>query len=91
MIGPFFWSYDVRGHGVIDTEPIPTNCHISATRSTVLAAATEVDGAHLPFQGMASIQVLNIACIGPAVKVRLNVLWDTDLDIIVRLAIWPET
>jgi hypothetical protein len=73
------------GHGVRDVQ-CPTNAPVT-TNSIVLASATEVfgdgHGNWIPFQGAASIQVLNCVPrpeeIPGVVYVRVNIMWDSDL------------
>jgi hypothetical protein len=82
----FNFSNNHWGHGVRDVQ-CPTGAPVT-TNSIVLASATEVfwdqrRGLFVPFQGAASIQVLN--CVPRpddfpgAVYVRVNILWNSDI------------
>lgn len=80
--GATTWIGPARGHGVID--------HVISLPgtnrwSTVFASITEmgnIDGTGVlkPFQGAASMQVLNIVPQDDGnVRVRVNILWGSDL------------
>jgi hypothetical protein len=85
MANIHFASFEETGHGVIEKEcPIPGLTPFS----TVLASAMELDGRGLPFQGLASIQVLNITPANDRVKVRLNLEWGSDFRVRVDLVSW---
>ena len=80
----FTFQNNHSGHGVRDVQ-CPTGGPVT-TNSIILASATEVfwDGQNwIPFQGSASIQVLN--CVPRpeefpgALYVRVNILWDDDI------------
>jgi len=82
-----FWFWNNHwGRGVRDVQ-CPTNIPVT-TGSIVLASATEIfwdQGRQLwvPFQGRASIQVLNVVPKpdwGPGlIYVRVHILWDSEL------------
>jgi hypothetical protein len=78
-MNPFYW--DFRGQGVMDVEiPFaPVNPH-----SIVLASATEVQvleggGFSLPFIGVASVQIINVAPQNGLVRIRVHIMWEEPL------------
>jgi hypothetical protein len=94
----FFFSTNFIGNGVIDKKLFPQQVDPSMPSihqfTNVLASASEVDENGLPFQGNASIQILNIStnadpAPGGSVVVRLNVLFDRPINVRLALVIWP--
>jgi hypothetical protein len=57
---------------------LPKEFGVLPLRSNILAA-TELDGTGAPFIGGAAIQVLDIAPFQDAVKVRVDVLFDSPI------------
>ena len=95
---PYFFSRTISGHGVMDLaislEQIDDQFPAISELSNVLVAAAEVDSLGIPFQGAASVQVLNTFCsVNPAgsgsVHVRLNILWNEPLNIRLAFTLWP--
>jgi hypothetical protein len=94
----FFFSTTVNGNGmqdlVFNPSQIDGRMPVINELSNVLLSAAQVTGDGVPFQGDASVQVLNVFCSGdPAssgsVHVRLNVMWDSPLNIRLAFALWP--
>jgi hypothetical protein len=94
----YFFSTTITGHGVLDLTFNPNQVDgrmpVIGELSNVVLTAAEVTGNGVPFQGAASIEVLNVFCSGdPAgsgsVHVRLNVLWNNPLNIRLAFALWP--
>jgi hypothetical protein len=94
----FFFSTTITGNGVLDKpfnpNQIDARMPVIGELSNVAVTAAEVTGDGVPFQGTASVQILNVFCSGdPAgsgsVHVRLNVLWDSPLNIRLEFALWP--
>jgi hypothetical protein len=94
----YFFSTTITGHGVLNLvfkpNQIDDRMPVINELSNVLLSAAEVDGDGVPFQGGASVEVLNTFCSGdPAgsgsVHVRLNVLWNSALKIRLAFALWP--
>lgn len=94
----YFFSTTIRGNGVMDLVFNPNQVDgrmpIIDELSNVLLAAAEVDGDGIPFQGDASVEVLNTFCSSnPAgsgsVHVRLNILWNEPLNIRLAFTLWP--
>jgi hypothetical protein len=75
---PFVWNF--RGHGVLDVDvPLPVG-----PDSKVVASATELgifNGEEAPFIGLASIQVVNIAPGVGSARIRVNIMWNDDLNV----------
>jgi hypothetical protein len=93
-----FFSTTRNGNGVLDLVLPPNQIDgrmpVINEFSNALVSAAQVDGNGVTFQGSASVQVLNVFCSGdPAgsgsVHVRLNVLWDSPLNIRIAVALWP--
>jgi|ERR1700733_13145645 hypothetical protein len=94
----FFFSTTVNGNGVLSLHYIPNqvDARMPAVndQSNVLVSAAQLGGDGSPMQGDASIQVLNVFCRGDqpgsgTVYVRLNVLWDSPLNIRLAFVLWP--
>ena len=94
----YFFSTTITGKGIQDLVFNPNRVDgrmpVIGELSNVLLSAAEVTGNGVPFQGAASIQVLNVFCSGdPAgsgsVHVRLNIMWDTPLNVRRAFALWP--
>jgi hypothetical protein len=94
----YFFSTIINGKGVLDEvfNPSQIDGRMPSVNglSNVLLSAAEVTGDSVPFQGDASVQILNVFCSGDpkpsgSVHVRLNVLWDTRLNIRLAFVLWP--
>ncbi len=94
----FFFSTTVNGNGVLDLHFPPNQIDSRMPpvndESNVLVSAAQLGGDGLPFQGAASVQVLNVFCRGDqpgsgTVYVRLNVLWESPLAIRLAFVLWP--
>jgi hypothetical protein len=94
----YFFSTTISGNGVLDEVFHPNQVDgrmpVINELSNVLLSAAQVTGDGVPFQGDASVQVLNVFSSGdPAgsgsVHVRLNVLWDSPINIRLAFAVWP--
>ncbi|MDR3702029.1 MAG: hypothetical protein P4L56_20440 [Candidatus Sulfopaludibacter sp.] len=87
---PLFFSLTQTFNGVQTVNvDLPKEFGVLPLRSNILAAATELDGTGAPFIGGAAIQVLDIAPFQDAVKVRVNVLFNSPVTFRLSLVIWP--
>lgn len=94
----YFFSTTINGRGVLDEAFNPNKVDgrmpVIGELSNALLSAAEVTGDGVPFQGDASVEILNVFCSGdPAgsgsVHVRLNVLSDEPLNIRLAFVLWP--
>jgi len=94
----YFFSTTINGHGVLDEAFNPNKVDgrmpVIGELSNVLLSAAQVTDDGVPFQGDASVEILNVFCSGePAgsgsVHVRLNVLWNEPLNIRLAFILWP--
>ncbi len=94
----YFFSTTINGKGLLslpfNPNKIDARMPVINELSNCLVAAAEVDGDGVPFQGAASVEILNVFCSGDpkgsgSVHVRLNVLWDTPLNIRLAFVLWP--
>jgi hypothetical protein len=94
----YFFSTTINGMGVRDEvfHPNQVDGRIPVINelSNVLAAGAEVTNDGVPFQGDASVEILNVFCSADpegsgSVHVRLNILWNQPLNIRIAFAIWP--
>lgn len=89
-MSPIFFSTLETFNGVqLVNVPLPSSFGVTSLRSNILVAATQLDGTGAPFIGDASIQVLNIAPADNGVKVLVNVLWNSPIEIRLAFVIWP--
>ena len=85
-----FQRFAVRGSGVI-TQIVPQGAFgLNTELSNVLGPAAELDAENERFFGNVSIEVLNIAPrYNGTVQVRINVLFDSPLNMLVALDLCP--
>ena len=87
---PFSFSTLENFNGVqIVNVDLPASFGITPLHSNILVAATQLDGTGSPFIGDASIEILNVAAFESAVKVRVNVLWNSPMEFRLAFVIWP--
>jgi hypothetical protein len=87
---PFFFSTVQNFNGVqIVNVDLPASFGVTPLNSNILVAATQLDGTGAPFIGDASIEILNVAPFENAVKVRVNVLWNSPIEFRLAFVIWP--
>jgi hypothetical protein len=87
---PFFFSTLQTFNGVqIVNVDLPASFGVTSLNSNILVAATQIDGTGAPFIGDASIQILNVAPFQNAVKVLVNVLWNSPIEFRLAFVIWP--
>jgi hypothetical protein len=94
----YFFSTTISGNGVLDEifnpNQVDDRMPVITELSNVLLSAAEVTSDGVPFQGDASIEILNVFCSGdPAgsgsVNVRLNILWNAPLNVRLAFVLWP--
>ena len=85
-----FHRFAVRGSGVI-TQIVPEGAFgVNAELSNILGSAAELDAENERFFGNVSIEVLNIPPThNGTVQVRINVLFDSPLNMLVALDLCP--
>ena len=94
----YFFSTVTTGNGLQDLifnpNQVDPRMPVINEGSNVLLAAAELNRDGVPFQGNASIQVLNTFCSGdPAgsgsVHVRVNISWNSPLTVRLAFVLWP--
>jgi hypothetical protein len=87
---PFFFSTTRTFNGVqLVNVDLPPEWGVTAQKSNILVAATQLDGTGSPFIGDASIEILNIAPAENGVKVNVNVLWNSPILFRLAFVVWP--
>ncbi len=89
MLPIFFGTLETFNGVQLVNVPLPASFGVTALHSNILVAATQLDGTGSPFIGGVSIQVMNIAPADNGVKVQVNVLWDSPIEIRLAFVIWP--
>lgn len=85
-----FFSTTRTFNGVqLENVDFPPERGVTAQKSNLLAAATQLDGARSRFTGDASIEILNTAPAKSGVKVNVNVLWNSPILFRLAFVVWP--
>ena len=92
MNGPFHFSFGFPGAHGVQTKSFPVSVHgvkgVKAN-SIVLGSATERTSTGDGHMGTASIEVLNLTPKNNGeIDVRINILWNSNLIVLVNLMIW---